>query len=51
MKLYSITLKNLSDNLKSLTTLLWSESKSATQYKEIITTLYTKPLGVRIRLE
>jgi hypothetical protein len=51
MKLYSITLKSLPVNLKSLTTLLWSESKSATQYKEVITTFYTKPLRVRLRLE
>jgi hypothetical protein len=45
MKLYSITLKSLSVNIKSLTTLLWSEAKSATQYKGVITTFYTKPLG------
>jgi hypothetical protein len=41
----------MSDNLKSLTTLMWSESKSATHYKEVITTLYTKPLGDELRLE
>jgi hypothetical protein len=46
LKLYSIAYERLLVNLKSLTTLLWSGSKSATHYKEIITTLYTKPLGL-----
>jgi hypothetical protein len=46
VKLYSIAFKELSANLKTLTTLLWSESKSATHYKEIISTLNTKPSGL-----
>jgi hypothetical protein len=34
LKLYSIAYGELLANLTSLTTLLWSESKSATHYKE-----------------
>jgi hypothetical protein len=46
LKLYSIAYEELSANLKSLTTLLWSESKSATHYKEIISILNTKSSGL-----
>jgi hypothetical protein len=45
LKLDSTAYEELSVNLKSLTTLLWSVSKGATQYKEVITTFYTKPFG------
>jgi hypothetical protein len=51
LKLYSIAYVELTTNLKPVINLLRSESKSATHYKETITTLYTKPVGVRLRLE
>jgi hypothetical protein len=46
LKLYSVAYEELLANLKSLTTLMWTESKSATHYKEIISTLNTKSSGL-----